>query len=484
MPSSSSLLRLHFFATGVLLAVLLAFGTGCGALAAAANPKVAWALNDPAPMTVVVRRADAADKTSKEVDRLLTATPASPDSDWMGKTGPLPADAASQMKALMQEPMYATSKARVVPAEVWIRSFAALSSAQGTYPNLLAAVDKDLGDKYQKIMEKKVEVAGLRALIAEEEAALADKNLAEADKREHADSKAKLEKMVDASEKDLEPMQKAFIGAAKAAAGKAPPDVRDKFGVAFVNLRQAVDDAEIANGAAAVRYPLAVTTMLDSIKAMVPVFVADIVEGKTGKRPTTLQTLQPDVKLDGMSVALTLNGLTEKDLGKLKLADLTSETLDRTQKWVKHAIGLLGTVAATKEVLSFEEDVLDAVLGGFASGGWKAMAAAKIPAMDAPEVASASPAKAGRPVAKADPLSVTSAKGKAAPAAAGKGTSKAPPPKAATAAAPAAAPPPSAPAAAPAAATAPAAAKVVKPAAPAPAPAAAPAAATAEVFNP
>ena len=35
--------------------------TGCGMLSAVANPKVAWAFNDPAPMTVVVRRADAAE---------------------------------------------------------------------------------------------------------------------------------------------------------------------------------------------------------------------------------------------------------------------------------------------------------------------------------------------------------------------------------------------------------------------------------------
>ena len=40
------------------IAALSAFSTGCGALSAAANPKVAWAINDPAPMSVVVRRAD------------------------------------------------------------------------------------------------------------------------------------------------------------------------------------------------------------------------------------------------------------------------------------------------------------------------------------------------------------------------------------------------------------------------------------------
>jgi len=48
------------------------------ALGAMANPKVAWAIQDPAPMSVVVRRADAAEATAKQVDRILTATPRAP----------------------------------------------------------------------------------------------------------------------------------------------------------------------------------------------------------------------------------------------------------------------------------------------------------------------------------------------------------------------------------------------------------------------
>ena len=71
-----------------------------------------------------------------------------------------------------------------------------------------------------------------------------------------------------------------------------------------MNLRQAVDDASIADGAAAVRYPLAITSITDSVKEMVPVFVADIVEEQTGKRPS-MQGFKPDVKLDGTDVKLT-----------------------------------------------------------------------------------------------------------------------------------------------------------------------------------
>ena len=55
--------------TTALFGTLLATSTGCGAIAAAANPKVAWAISDPAPMSVVVRRADVAEKTAQQVDR-------------------------------------------------------------------------------------------------------------------------------------------------------------------------------------------------------------------------------------------------------------------------------------------------------------------------------------------------------------------------------------------------------------------------------
>ena len=106
----------------LLTSPLLTVGTGCGALSAAANPKLAWAVADPAPMTVVVRRADAAQNTSKEVDRLLTATPADGSSDWMKKTAIDKADASAKMKELTEFSLYKDSKARVVPSEIWAKT--------------------------------------------------------------------------------------------------------------------------------------------------------------------------------------------------------------------------------------------------------------------------------------------------------------------------------------------------------------------------
>jgi hypothetical protein len=367
---------------------LLSVMTGCGALGAMANPKVAWAIQDPAPMSVVVRRADAAEATAKQVDRILTATPASPDADWLKTVGPTPDDAAGEVKAIKSEPMYAKSHARVVPAEVWARTLADIQSTDGSSPNLLALVSGDLADSYAAITAKETDIADAKAQIATEKEAKDAKDATEEDKKGHDKTIDDLKKKVSKLEDEVDPLRTKFLAAAKDAAQKAPPAARDAVGPVLVNLRQAVDDASIADGAAAVRYPLALKSLFDSVTEVVPVFVADIVEEQTGHRPI-MSGFKPDVKLDGTDVKLTLNGLGPDDLGKLSLGELTTETLDRTKKWVVHAITLIGAVSSTKDTLSFEQDTLDALLDGFAANGWKKAEAAKIPGGDDPKVAGA-----------------------------------------------------------------------------------------------
>ena len=156
----------------------------------------------------------------------------------------------------------------------------------------------------------------------------------------------------------------------------------------LVNLRAAVEDASISDGAAAVRYPLALKSLPDSLQEVVPVIVADIVEEQTGHRPI-MNGFKPDVKLDGLDVKLTINGLDQSDLGKLSIGDLTTETLGRTKKWVVHAATLLGAISSTKTQLSFEQDTLDALIDGFAGAGWTKTEAVKIPDEKDPKVASA-----------------------------------------------------------------------------------------------
>ena len=411
--------------TTALFGTLLATSTGCGALAAAANPKVAWAFSDPAPMSVVVRRADVAEKTAQQVDRVMTDTPANDDSPWLAKVAPATEDSTKTLADLRQHQLYAAggpgAGARIVPAEVWAKSLAEVSpkktatpaakaapaapvaasepaepvaksaepaakSGKGKnaknaknggkpgaiakngktdkkasknapledkpapapepatpapatvtvatpiaskYPSLLAAIDSDLGAAWADIMEKKKAMGELKTQIAAEETALDEKGISDADKKTHKKTIDGLEKQVSKIEKETDKLTDAFVPKAKAAASKAPADVRDRFGAVLVNLRAAVEDAKIANGAAAVRYPMAATSLLDSAKQMAAIYTADVVEEKTGKRPSTAG-LQPGVTLDGGKVAITLNGLSQADLGKSTLGDVTSEVAART----------------------------------------------------------------------------------------------------------------------------------------------------------
>jgi hypothetical protein len=461
------------------LATVVATGTGCGAISAAANPKVAWALNDPAPMSIVVRRADVAEKTAQQVDRVMTDTPANDDSAWLAKVAPQKEEATATLAAVRQHQLYAPGTAgggaRVVAAEVWAKSLAqiepkaagaaaakpaqpapapasepaepvakaatpetktpdakadnkksgkkgnnkpgslakndkaekadkkgskkapladkpagteaaapaaapvaTLSASTAKYPSLLAAIDKDLGTSWAEIMAKKKAVGELKTQIAALEAANDVKGVSDADKKTNKKSIEGLEKQVSTGEKEADKLAEAFIPKAKAAAAKATPEVREKFGTVLVNLRQAVDDAKTSNGAAAVRYPMAATTLVDSTKAMAAVYVADVIEEKTGKRPS-MAGFQPGVTMEGGKVAVTLNGLSASDMGKIPMGELTSEVALRTTRWVGHTAGLLGTIAATSDLLKFEDDVLAGIIDGFKAGGWTAPAATTIP---------------------------------------------------------------------------------------------------------
>ena len=390
--------------------------TGCGMLSAVANPKVAWAFGDPAPMTVVVRRADAAEATARQVDRILTATPASPDAAWLKSVGPRPEDAACDMKALLQEPMYQQSHARVVAAEVWLRTLDDIRSTDGSSANILGIVSTDLGEQYAAILAKESEVAQLEAQITAEKAARDAKGVSDADKKAHDKTADDLKAQRSKKEDEVDPLKKKFLASVKDAAAKTPPDKRDAVAPALVNLRQAVDDASIADGAAAVRYPMAIPSLLDSVKQMVPIYVADIVEEQTGKRPI-MQGFKPDVALDGTDVKITINGLSKDDLGNISVGELTTQTIGRTKDWVVHTLGLLGAISSTKDHLSFEEDTLDALLDGFARSGWTRIDAVKIPDAADPKVAAATP-KIRRHVKAAAALGVAEAQPtKASPAA-------------------------------------------------------------------
>src|SRR5262249_26484165 len=150
----------------------------------------------------------------------------------------------------------------------------------------------------------------LRAQLAQEEKALEADKISEAEKAKHEKQRDALKKEIDKTEDAYDPKVEALKKAVKANASKAPGGIKDKLAIAIANLRAAVPDAKNANGAAMPRYPVGVTQLGGDVKKAAPRFVADTMEEKTGTRPDT-NGIKPDVKLDGMKVKLSLNGLSD-----------------------------------------------------------------------------------------------------------------------------------------------------------------------------
>jgi hypothetical protein len=398
--------------TAALMGVLLSASTGCSLLSAAGNTKVLWAINEPAPMYIVVRRADIAAVTAKEVDRLLTATPVAADSTWFGQVGPDPKVAAGEMKAMSQDPMYKTSHTRVVAAEVWIRTLPQVVSASGDKPNLLAAIDPSLGEQYAAIMAKKQEIATLDATVETEKAAASADGVSADDKKTHQDAAAKAKTDESKAEDEVDPLAKKFLASVKDTASKVPADTQAKFAPAIANLLQAIDDADFANSAALVRYPLAFPKspgkVLDEVKAAVPYIVADIIEEKTGVRPSFTK-LDVQVTMASGSVTVVLNGIGPNEMAQLSIADVTSETIKRTGAWLAHATTLPAAVMSTKQELMFEHDVLAGLQAGFAPPAAGVVVLVKIPEANSPEVMAAIPAVHVSASAKAAAVVTTSA---------------------------------------------------------------------------
>lgn len=352
--------------------MLIGVTSGCGSLSAMANPKVAFALNEPAPLPVVVRRATTAKQTADNVDRLLVGTAIDDDSAWVKKLAFTPEEGKSALQRAKTRGVYASAPVKVLPSEAWATLLGDIQSEESAKPNLLSMVSADLGTSYARIVQKKKEIAELEAQLKETEKK-ADETEADSEKEAYEKEIAKLEERIDKTKEQVEPLVESFLERAKANAAKATPDVREKLGQAIVNLRQAVDDAQVANGAAVVRYPMAIPGIRSDIQQVIPEIVADILEEQTGKRPS-LRGLQPDVALEGTKVKLKLNGLSNDDLGNIEMDALLGQSISRTGDWVASAFALLGTTSSTAGVLSFQADTLDAIQDGFASAGWKAPA--------------------------------------------------------------------------------------------------------------
>jgi len=392
----------------LFIGLALPFSTGCALL----NPGAAWAISDPASLQVVVRRADAASITSVEVNRLLTATPTGKDTDWTLKVSPDPKEAAADIKALQADPDYAKTKARVVAAEVWIRTLPNVVALTGEHPNLLAAIDQGLADSYAAIIAKQGEIASLNTQIATEKAAASADGVTPDDKKTHSDAATALQKQEDDAEKAVDPLKKTFLGSVKDACAKLPPDDQKRYAPAVASLLDAVNDATIANAAALIGYPKTIKTIGDAMKSVVPTVAGDVIEEQTGARPN-LAALKVNIDIKGSGVTVSLDGLG--DIGALKPADVITETTKRSVHWFTHTLTLLGTISNTNDTLGFEREVLGQMQSAFAPSG-PAIIVVKIPAFDSPEVTAAAPGASISLAARVHAKAAASAPPPAAPA--------------------------------------------------------------------
>jgi hypothetical protein len=348
-----------------LIGLALSTTTACGALGSVGNAKAAWAVQEPAPMAVVVRRADVADATVHQVDRLLASTPTTGDADWIARVALDPTDKASRLQAVGRESIYVESHARVVTSEAWVRRLQVIRSTTGEHANLLAAISPTLAEGFSRVMSKKTEVAVIEAHIEQERRTLAATDLSADEKVEHEATLLQFQKTEADAVADAAPLEKALLATAKDAAERVAPAEREKLVPVIAALLEALAEADVANSAAALRYPLAVPSMMSSVEAVVPGIVADIVEERAGKRPDS-HKLTAHVALSGTDVSVSIVGLGPTDLGSLSMDTLTRETMLRTASWVTHATTLLATVDSTKGAIAFERDALTQIMEGLA----------------------------------------------------------------------------------------------------------------------
>lgn len=339
-------------------ALLLAGGTGCGAF----NLKAAWAISETTPMQAVVRRADVARATANNVDRLMGATTVDDDSKWVAKLALKKADVEPMLKDIANDPEYTpapgkAAKLRIVQAEAWALSLSQLCSKEKKSPSLFATVSPDVHSQYAEVSGQAKAVAKIKSDIANEEAAMDDKERA-AEKADHEKKKAELQAQLEKTENEFKPKVESFLKKLSEDGAKASPEAKKQMAAAVAGLRRAVEDAKMANAAALIGYPKAMPGLKDEVKTIVKRIAADSIEEKIGTRPN-LDKLAPEVKLTG-GVSVTVAGLDPSDIGRLKPDDLVKDIAERSKNYVVHVVTLLGYIKETADILTIQSDVLDA----------------------------------------------------------------------------------------------------------------------------
>lgn len=354
---------IHHAGQVALAAALLSGSTGCGALSALTNPKAAWALQEPAPMAVILRRADAARATATNVDRLLNATAVDASSKWIAKIALKKSDVEVSLKEIGGDPDYvapAGAKLRVIPAEAWARVLSGLCPHESKYPNLFASANAEVGTSYVEIAGQARTIGKLKADKEQEVTALDVKDISASDKEAHEKKKKEIEQQIDKTDAEYKPRVEAFLTKLKAEAAKASPEVKTQLSLAMVGFKRAVDDAKLANSVALLRYPMAMPSMPQELKTQAKRIVADVIEDKTGHRPT-LEKFDPDIKLDN-GVKLTLNGLPPEALAGLKPEAILEDITVRARDYAARVLTLTAFIAETQDLLELEGQVIKSTM--------------------------------------------------------------------------------------------------------------------------
>ncbi len=348
--------------------VILSTTTGCGVISAIGNPKAAWALQEPAPMAVILRRADVARATATNIDRLLSSTGVDVSSKWVLKLALKKADVEAALKEMGADPDYVVpkgAKIRVVQAEAWAKILSDLCPHETKFPSLLAQVSPDVGTAYAEISGQAKAVAKLKSdKAAEETAARRRRHLRLRQGRGPREEEAGARRaQIDKLTAEYRPKVDAFMIKLKDDAAKASPEAKKQLPLALVAFRRAIDDAKISNSVALVRYPLAMPGMPQELKTQAKRIVADVIEDKTGHRPN-LDKFDPDIKLEGGGVKLTLNGLPPDALASLKPEAIIVEVTTRAKDYAVRVLTLTPNVAETQELLDLEADVVKNTMDG------------------------------------------------------------------------------------------------------------------------
>jgi hypothetical protein len=346
--------------------VALSGATGCGVMSAITNPKAGWALREPAPMAVILRRADAARATAASVERLLAATPVDATSKWIPKLAIKKADAEATLDVIGADPDYVVpkgAKLRVVQAEAWAKLLADTCPHESKFPSVMAQVSAELGTAYADIASQAKKVAKLKGDKADEEAALDKPDISSADREEHEKKKREIEEQLDKTEAEYKPKVEAFLAKVRELGPKATPEAKKQVPVALAVMKRAVDDAKVANSVALIRYPMAMPGMPQELKSQAKRIVADVIEDRTGHRPS-LEKFDPDIKLEGGSPKLTLNGLPPDAMASLKPDALLGEVTNRSKDYVVKVLTLTPYIAETEEQLDLETEVIKALMDG------------------------------------------------------------------------------------------------------------------------